>query len=247
MDTICIEVRRELTTDPQTKDPDVIQHLTECTECANYLHKLKIFDNKLSSVIKVEVPEGLESRILLSQRMAQSDISQKSNVAKRNRYSWMSLAAAIVIAIGLTIGTYKLGERHGLEQQVLEHVYHELDILDKDENIQLTKLNTLLDQYGIQANAEIGHIRHATNCPLGDKMAPHMVLDDGSGQAVTVMYIPWKKSFKRMPFDDERFNGVLFGAEQGSFAIISEDPESLDKMEYRIMKSIEMKSKETRI
>ena len=243
MDTTCIEVRRELTTDPQTRDADILQHLSGCNDCAGYLKDIRLFDSKLASAIKVEVPEGLESRILLAQRMSPADTDNvhtlKSRTTTSNSFKWMSLAAGIVLAIGLTIGTFKLGESHGLEKQVLAHVYHELDILEKDDNIQLAALNAVLKQHGIQANAGIGHVRHATNCPFGDKVAPHIVLDDDNGKAVTVMYIPWEDSFKRMPFDDERFNGVLFGAEQGSIAIVSEDPESLEAMEYRLMNSLE--------
>ena len=235
METTCIDVRREITTDPQTRNADILQHISSCEYCSDYLQEIKQFDSKLSAALKVEVPEGLESRILLSQRMGQSPASQPK---QRTNYTWMSLAAGIVLAVGISIGMYRLGETHGLEHQVIAHVYDELHILEKDENIQLSSLNALLKQHGIQANSEIGHVRHATNCPFGDKVAPHFILDE-QGKAITVMYIPWENTAKRVSIDDKRFSGVLFGAEQGSFVILSEDPESLQTMENRVMNSIE--------
>ena len=245
MDTICIEVRRELTTDPHTRDSDTLQHINDCNSCADYLKDIKHFENKLSTALKIEVPEGLESRILLAQRMSPVDtdnvVALKPRTTSFNSFRWMSLAAGIVLAIGITIGAYKLGESHGLEQEVLAHVYEDINALDKDDNVELASLNKLLQPHGIQASEDIGHIRYASNCPVGGKLAPHMVLNDDHGNAVTVMYIPWESSHKRMPFDDERFNGVLFSAEQGSFVIVSEDPKSLDPMEDRVMKSMEIR------
>ncbi len=239
MDAKCIEVRRELTTDPQTRDADILQHLNSCTSCSDYLKELRLFDTKLAKAIKVEVPEGLESRILLAQKMGQPP--QMSRQSKWRDYTWMSLAAGLVVAIGITIGAYKLGESHGIEREVLAHIYEDIYALDRNDNIELASLNKILKPHGIQADAGIGHIRYAANCPIGDKTAPHMVLDDDQGKAVTVMYIPWKDSFKRMPFDDERFNGVLVGAEQGSFIIVSENQQSLKPMEDRVIKSIEIR------
>lgn len=235
MDTTCLEVRRELTTDPKSRNSEILEHLNSCNKCADYLHEIKLFDDKLSTALKIEVPEGLESRIVLAQRMGQSQIP---NSTRRRNYTWMSLAAGIVLAIGLSISVYKLGVSQGLEHDVLAHVYDELYILEKDENIQLASLNTLLKQHGIQANEGIGHIRHAANCPFGDKVAPHIILDD-QGNAVTVMYIPWENVGKRIQLDDRRFKGTLFGAQQGSFVILTEDQDTLESMENRVMSSIE--------
>ena len=127
MDSKCLEIRRGLTTDPKSKDSAVVEHLAKCTDCANYLQEIKLFDNKLSSAMKIEVPEGLESRIILAQRMGPN---QTSKTSKRRNYTWMSMAAGLVLAIGLSIGMYKLGQNNSLEDQVLAHVYEELFMLE---------------------------------------------------------------------------------------------------------------------
>ena len=240
MDVTCLDVRRELTTDPKTRDPEILQHLGRCNSCVDYLQEMKLFDNKLSSALKVEVPEGLESRILLAQRMGPQHIDhgQVANVSRTSNYKWMSIAAGIVLAIGLSVGMYKLGEFNSLNHQVLAHVYDELYVLEEDKNIQLASLNALLEQHGIQANEGIGYVRFAENCPFEDKVVPHFILDD-QGKAVTVVYISWENIGKRVSFDDERFKGVMFGAGSGSFAILSEDQEIVDGMENRFMSLIE--------
>ncbi|MCZ6565517.1 MAG: DUF3379 family protein [Gammaproteobacteria bacterium] len=242
MESTCLEVRRELMTQPKSRESAIMQHLSSCNVCADYLTAIKLFDNKLAAALHVEVPEGLESRILLAQRMSLQDIDQgrTRRTSNRSNYSWMSLAAGIVLAIGLSIGLYKLGESHGVERDVLAHVYEDLYALDRDDNIRLTSLNNLLKPHGIQAKESIGYIRYASNCPIDDKIAPHFILDD-KGKAITVMYIPWENVSNRIPIDDKRFKGILVGSAQGSFVILSEDQEVLANMEHRVMSSVEIR------
>lgn len=247
MDTICLETRRELTADPNSRSSELIQHLSDCEKCTEYFQKIKQFDDKLKSAFNVEVPEGLESRIILAQRMDRSSGSTLSNVIpiKKDRsnrdFKWMSLAAALVLAVGLSLGMFKLGESHGVQDEVLAHIDNHPNELEIDDNIKLASLNNFLQDHGLLANEGIGYIRYVMNCPIEDKMVAHLVVTDNQGKPVSVMYIPWKDSPKRTPFKNDKFNGVLVGAQKGSFVIVSEDPNSLEPIENRVMNSMEVK------
>jgi hypothetical protein len=244
METICLETRRALTTDPNSRNSDVLQHLSSCDSCSEFLQKLKHFNDKLKLAVNVDVPEGLQSRIILAQRMGQQAHHEENNVLPLKKptgnreYRWISLAAAIVLAIGLSLGMFKLGQSHGIKDEVLAHVYEDYKALEMDNNVDLVTFNTLLKPYGIQADKSIGHVRYATNCPIENKKVPHFVLDE-KGAPVTVMYIPWEHSTKRVAFDDSRFKGVLFSDKKGSFVILSEDPATLNRVENRVTASIE--------
>jgi len=247
MDTICLETRRELTADPNSRSSELIQHLSDCEKCTEYFQKIKQFDDKLKSAFNVEVPESLESRIILAQRMDRSSGSTLSNVIpiKKDRsnrdFKWMSLAAALVLAVGLSLGMFKLGESHGVQDEVLAHIDSHPNELEIDDNIKLASLNNFLQDHGLLANEGIGYIRYVMNCPIEDKMVAHLVVTDNQGKPVSVMYIPWKDSPKRTPFKNDKFNGVLVGAQKGSFVIVSEDPNSLEPIENRVMNSMEVK------
>lgn len=247
MDSICFETRRELTADPNGRSSEMMQHLSDCEKCSEYFQKLKKFDDKLKSALNVEVPEGLKSRIILAQRMGSDTETASSNVtsikkARSNRdYKWMSLAAALVLAIGLSLGMFKLGESQGVQNEVLAHIDSHPDELEQDDNIKLASLNNYLQEHGLLANENIGYIRHISNCRIEGKMVAHFVVTDKQGKPVSVMYIPWKDSSKRTPFKNDKFNGVLVGAQKGSFVIVSEDPNSLEPMENRVMNSMEVK------
>lgn len=236
MDSKCIETRRELITDPKSKDPELLQHLASCAGCANYLQSIKQFDNKLSVAMKLEVPEGLESRIILAKELRHQKTLMTS---KKRNHSWLSMAAGILLVFGLSIGMFRLGQVNSLENKVLAHVYNELVILEKDENIQLASLNGLLNQHGVKANDRIGYVRFAENCPFGDHVVPHLILEN-DGHIVTVMYLSWETLDKRTPIDDKRFEGVLVPAKKGVFVILSENQDEVIAIEDRVISSIEV-------
>lgn len=209
-------------------------------------------DEKLSAAMQVEVPEGLESRILMAQRMNEADTSNvhvlKSGTSAQsavtstrinNNFKWLSIAAGVVLAIGLSIGTYKLGESHGFEQHVFAHVNEDLHVLDRNDNIQLAAFNKMFKSHGIQANENIGTIRYAGNCLIDGKIVPHFVLDF-NGMTLTVVYIP-DETINKNSIADERFEGLIFGAGKRSFMILAEkDKSPLEDMQKHVMNSIEL-------
>lgn len=272
MDNLCLQVKKELTSDFSSTSAATLQHILDCDNCKNYYESMKAFyddltsalkidvpedlesniisninfDKKLTSAVEVEVPEGLESRILLAQRMSEADTSNvhvlqaraKSTTNKNGGYKWLSIAAGLVLAIGLSIGTYQLGESHGIEQHVFAHINQDLYALDRNDNIQLASFNKMFESQGIQANNNIGTIKYAGNCPVDGKVVPHFVLDF-NGLSITVAYIPGESATKHS-IKNDLFDGVLVGAEKGSFMILSSGQKLSDDMQEHVLNSIEI-------
>lgn len=61
----------------------------------------------------------------------------------------------------------------------------------------------------------------------------HIVLQGETG-SVTVLFMPNEAVATRTLVQDERFNGVIVPADQGSYAIIGERDEPLDVIEQRL-------------
>ena len=80
MDTTCLETRRALTTEPNSRNSELLGHLSTCDSCTEYLQKLRKFDDKLKTACNIDVPEGLESRIILAQRMENRSVDAEANV-----------------------------------------------------------------------------------------------------------------------------------------------------------------------
>jgi len=273
MDKICLQVKKELTSDFLTTSATTLQHILDCENCRDYYESMKVFyenlisalkvevpanlesnilanigfDKKLTNAIEVQVPEGLESRILMAQRMIDADTSnvhilkprsKPSKTNSNNSYMWLSLAAGLVLAIGLSIGTYQLGESHGLEQHVFAHVNEDLYALDRNDNIQLASFNKMYSAHGIKGTNQIGTIKYAGNCPVNGKTVPHFVLDF-NGHSLTVAYLPGENLSKRS-INSEHFDGVVVGAEKGSFMILSSDQKLSKDMQEYALNSIEL-------
>ena len=220
---------------------------------SDIMSNIKLEEN-LSAAMQVDVPQGLESRILMRQGMS---VAETSNVhlldpktdaqsvvtaalTRQNKnYKWLSIAAGVVLAVGLSIGTYKLGESHGIEQQVFAHVNEDLYALERNDNIQLAAFNEMYKAQGIRANENIGTIRYAGNCPIEGKIVPHFVLDF-NGKSLTVVYIPDETIDKRN-IANKRFQGLVFSADKGSFMLLAEEDKShIDEMQKYVMDSIEL-------
>ncbi len=273
MDHLCLQVKKELTSDFSSTNATALQHILECDGCKNYYESMKLFyedltaavrvevpenlesnilanirfDKKLTSAVEVEVPEGLESRILSVTRGNEAEASnvhvlkpraKVATTSSNNSYKWLSIAAGLVLAIGLSIGTYQLGESHGIEQQVFAHVNHDLYALDRNDNIQLASFNKMFERHGMQANNNIGTIKYAGNCPVDGKLVPHFVLDF-NGLSLTVAYLPDENATKKN-ISNDIFDGVLVGAKKGSFMILSSGQKLSDDMQEHVFNSIEI-------
>ena len=49
MDKICLTTRQALTSEPNTRNSEVLQHVAACEACSAFSQKLKQFDAKLKS------------------------------------------------------------------------------------------------------------------------------------------------------------------------------------------------------
>ncbi len=61
----CLEFRRRLSADPEDRDAAIRAHTRDCASCSHWAAEAKRFESLLHQAMEVEVPENLESRILL--------------------------------------------------------------------------------------------------------------------------------------------------------------------------------------
>ncbi|HET7175446.1 MAG TPA: DUF3379 family protein [Gammaproteobacteria bacterium] len=81
----CLDVRRLMGAEPQRRDPAVAEHLRGCAACAAFVRDMQALDLRLERAFKVEVPEGLEARIVLDATL------------KHGRRAWQPWLAAAVV------------------------------------------------------------------------------------------------------------------------------------------------------
>src|SRR5690348_9170003 len=111
----CLDVRRMMGAEPRLRDPEVAEHLRSCAACAAFVREMQALDLKLEKAFQVDVPEGLEARIVL-------DASLKHD---RPRWQpWAAAAASGVLAVALAVSAYrhKHPEGEALAAAVVAHV-----------------------------------------------------------------------------------------------------------------------------
>ena len=223
----CIEFRRSIATNPTTQAEDVSQHVRDCQSCATFRHDQLDFEQHLRSAVNIDIPEGLQSRILLRQ----STIVAQRDVYRRRLFA---LAASFILAITVIIGLQPQDSTQPVNEIVLKHIYDEPEHLYGNLHVKQAELNKVLAAIGINASNTLGLVNYAGGCAIRDKdKGAHIVLQGEKGP-VTVLFMPNEAVAMRTRVQDERFNGVIVPADRGSYAIIGELGEPLEVIERRL-------------
>jgi hypothetical protein len=225
--------------EPDTDDPILKSHASECESCYAFAQSEALFERKLHDAMSVEVPTGLAERIKMHQGVGEQ-------VRLRHVRPWkFALVASLflVVAVAALMGyqTQRLNEAENLLQQaVVDHIYGELEHIVTQNNIQLDQLNLLLKPFGGHAAAGIGRVNYAANCEIKERPGVHIILPGQSGP-VTVIYISQERVRHDSRFEHTRFAGILLPAGEGSLAIIGEHGEALGELTEHLKNTIKWK------
>jgi hypothetical protein len=235
----CLDFRRRWLAEPDTDDPILRSHASDCESCRAFAQSEALFERKLHDALSVEVPRGLAERIKMRQGIVEE-------VRRRHVRPWkFALVASLflVVAVAALIGyqTQRLNETETLLQQaVIDHIYGELEHITTQNNIQLDQLNLLLEPFGGYAAAGIGRVNYAGDCEIQEHPGVHIILPGQSGP-VTVIYISQERVRHDSRFEHTRFDGILLPAGKGSLAIIGEHGEALGELTERLKNNIKWK------
>ena len=178
----CLEFRHLILTDPYAKPSEAEAHLEACAQCTRFRQEILDLDSDIEKALNVDVPEGLASRILLSQ-------SLKENPKR----PWVQYAMAASVFAALLFGVSFLTNQTSVPEHSAEnmlahaaHQPHEFygsehqPIAPEDIERLMTKLNL---------TASIDNVVYAAICPMDGESAAHLVIKDGDDQ-YTVMLLP---------------------------------------------------------
>ena len=222
----CLDVCRQLGGDPFTDDNDILNHIKKCDTCAAYATQQKKLTGALEQAINIPAPEGLASRILLQQSI---NDKQQHHV---NRKQLFAIAASVILTVSLVTGLLFVNLPVSIEKIALNHVKDELQHLHENKNVELVKLNSLLQPFNMKLESSLGKITYAGSCIIRKSKGVHIVVETESGP-VTILLMPGEFVKNRKLVDDAIFSGSVVPIENGSFAIIGSQRESLSDLEKR--------------
>ena len=219
----CLEFRRQLAAEPECRDMAFLDHGESCTACHDAALRSADFESQLDAALAVSPPGGLAARILFKQRFA-----------KRRRVSarYYTLAASLVLGVGIAAGIVLQQPRHALAEAALSHV----DNMPHGEHapaLQPKQLPLALKAVGLELDGEIGDGIAVSLCPIKDRLALHLILR-GETAPVNLMFIAGKNIKHRVGFENEKFAGFLAPARGGNVAVVTRPGEQFEPVVSRV-------------
>ena len=230
----CIAFRRALSISPTSWDAELRAHRQECSSCEAFAQRQAAFESALGDAVRVDVPEGLASRVLLAH-------SLRREHSRRVRRRLLLLASASV-ALGVVASWLAIGPGR-LDEDVLAHIESEPAHLAERRELSLAQVNEALAPLGVGVAAELGSIRYAGTCWIRLHLGAHLVLEGEKGP-VTVLFLPGEPMAGRLSVRHDRLQGVIVPMGRGSVAIVGEPGEALWTIEQRLRRGFRIASRD---
>jgi Protein of unknown function (DUF3379) len=231
----CLDVRRRLGAEPQSRDADVVEHLNGCTGCAAFARDMLALDGRLERAFRVDVPEGLEARIALDGSLR--------NRPRRFR-PWMAVAASVVMALLLAALAYQHQHLGGAElaDAVVKHIENpeEAAALAPDGALihDASYVQDVMDRSGVRMTGGMDDLTYAHVCLFHGERVAHLVVQGDHGP-VTIMLLRHTHVDKTVPVDEDGFHGVIIPAGKGSIAIVTNNATAVQPMERELTSKVE--------
>tara|TARA_B100001964_G_scaffold31219_1_gene32449 strand:- start:1829 stop:2530 length:702 start_codon:yes stop_codon:yes gene_type:complete len=205
----CLEFRILKLAEPYRASEEAVLHASECPGCSSFKQEIHELDDSLRTAFSVEVPEGLAAKVLLNQ-------SLKDNPRRPTRRYWLSLAASFLVAITMM----PFLPMQSLDAEIITHLDHEVhQVHGKSGDIGSGEVRNVLLAVSGETNGSLGTVTYASKCLMNGQLVAHFVVENG-GETYTLMLIP-EKIDSPLPFQSERWQGLVIPHSVGSLAIIA--------------------------
>lgn len=248
--------QRQLQSDPHLLSDEMLAYLDTKPELKKMVKKTRDFDEQIVEALDVDVPEGLEARILLNQSYQDADNTDetisletpKSNViaikpAINSWWAFGSMAASMLVvsfSMALWLGPTNLEKISA--NDVVAHVLHHVE----EDPTLMTAFKAPTDQQDLQKlflavgaslNEPIDQMSYAGECIVKGQKGLHVVMQGEQGP-VTVIVLPGQQLDSMIAFESSGFQGELLPVKGGVVAIIGNSMEQLSEAHMRFFKSV---------
>lgn len=223
----CLEFRRLIDTDPDSKDEEFLRHRAECESCAAFASRAVRFSSTLSAAARIEAPENLASRVLLRQSFSNSRL-------RLSRRSALALAASVIVVAGLALsGTYLLRPEDPLAQEIFSRIRQASDSFESKTLLNREAVAEALAPVGLDLTGELEKVTYAGQLMVQGKPTGHVVIQ-GEWAPCTVFFIPDVNVESGYAIRDDNLKGVVVPFDGGAIAIVGAPQESLAPVVERV-------------
>jgi len=223
----CLELRRQLGTDPRLADPAARAHLETCAGCRDAHARAQAFDARIAHALAIGVPEGFADRVLLAQLTAE----RQGPRGRGFRYGWIALAAAaaLVVAIGLV---RREGVGKSLPDLVVAHVTgEERQALDLRTPLPSADVARAFADRGVTLASVPPDVSYVQKCPVGGFKTVHMVMPRDN-EAVSVLYVTKYRAPGVTDFERSGLHGREVPIADGTLVMVAANTAPFDGLEH---------------
>lgn len=224
----CLEFRRMLQTEPSSQDPAFLLHKRECPACAPAVQRAARFERALRESLRVEVPEELESRILLRHEF------EAAQRRRRPRLPYALAASVLLAAIVLGGLHWRSAYLDSIEHEVVSLASAADYALSATDPVGGDRVAEALRVVGLGLEVPLESVTFASQCIIRGKLAGHLVVRQGESAPVTVFLIPASMVTERKRFRENAWRGVLVPAPTGTIAVLGMQEEAVARVESRV-------------
>lgn len=229
-----LEFRKSAIINPDNQEPEFLEKTRQNNNNRRFVANQQSFSQQLQDTLELSTPGNLSDRIILAQQLSQHKLQRTQKRQKQWR-TWIggSIAASLITAFSLFLILPKTLSSDTLAQEVVNHIHEDTHALNVQMHVPKTHIDTMLASYGGKLNGPIGQVSYLGHCIVGGHTGIHMVLNTSQG-IVTVLLLPTQKINDSILLNDRQLSGILYPAQKGSIAIISEKPEAIEATRLQI-------------
>ncbi len=241
-----LQFRKQLQASPFQLSDEMQAYLKEHPELKPIVQNARELDQQIEHALKVEVPEGLEARILVKQQHKEK--TEKNSPPpiriQSNRWArWSGVAASLlVVLVGLGVWQERATLFPLKATDVIAHVIHHME--DEPDFMALTKLpksekvlQKLFLAVGASLEHPVEHMSYVGECVINGQKGLHIVLQEADGP-VTIIVMPGQQLAAMEAFEASGYQGELLPVKGGIVAIMGKGRKQVALAHMRFFKAV---------
>jgi hypothetical protein len=237
----CEDYREAIAADPSESFEGGAGHVAACESCSTYRAEMRALDSVIAKALAIDVPELIIPEL--------PPIGEDDNVVnlpfkRLSRFStpaWLGIAASFALAaiIGIQFSGNGPANDQLLAKEVLAHVDHEPWAMTvTDVSISDAQFARVVNAGIGTMERDLGLVSYAQSCIINGRTIPHLVIQGRDGP-VTLLLMPEEMVSSPVELSGENVNGVILPHGDGSIAIIGEREAGMQKIDQRVVDSVE--------
>jgi hypothetical protein len=197
----CEHARLLIGADPSAMPPELQEHLRDCHGCNAFRTEMLTLEGRIQRAMReATVPAALPAPV--------------RQLRPKPAWRQWALAASILVASLVVVGTWVLRPSDTLARDLVNHVKGEPESWLSERHVDAAGLAEALNGAGVTLQLSSDKIVYAQSCFFHGHYVPHLVLQTAQGPA-TVLLLRHEAVSARRSFHEGGMSGIIVPAQGG--------------------------------